>query len=109
MMEWLLRLIRQSVEPVSTQPPVNPHAATPAGHWLQVAGEGLGQGDYLRECLVPSFGPDFAPDKQHEVLVGKIDLIIVTQSCDLENKKVPFVALCPIYSLSDFEKANAQF
>jgi hypothetical protein len=34
---------------------------------------------------------------------------VLTQSCDLENKKARFVALCPIYSLSDFEKTNPGF
>ena len=32
----------------------------------------------------------------------------MTQSCDLANKKAPFVALCPIYTLAEFEEANPQ-
>lgn len=33
----------------------------------------------------------------------------MTQSCDLENGKVDFVALCPIYALVEFEQANHSF
>jgi len=34
------------------------------------------------------------------------DLIVVTQSCDLENRKARLVATCPIHSVVEFEKVN---
>ena len=37
------------------------------------------------------------------------DLIVVTQSCDLENHNVQFVALCPIHTLEAFEAINPEF
>ncbi len=37
------------------------------------------------------------------------DLIVVTQSCDLENGKARFVALCPIHSLEAFSRTNPKF
>ena len=88
-------------------------------YWDRVSGEVhplLAQGDYLPECLVPDIGPDFAPegvaagdviDAKEAVDVRAYDLIIVTQSCDLENKRAPLVALCPIYGLREFEAKNA--
>lgn len=36
-------------------------------------------------------------------------LIVVTQSCDLQNNKVVHVALCPIYQLEEFERANPSY
>ncbi len=75
----------------------------------------LAQGDYLPQCLVPNVGPDFAPedvkegeivDAHHAVDVRGYDLIIVTQSCDLEQNRAPLVALCPIYGLGEFESKN---
>ena len=37
------------------------------------------------------------------------DLVIMTQSCDLENGKAPVVACCPIYTLDQFEQVNPKF
>jgi hypothetical protein len=56
------------------------------------------------------FPPDFgAAGASQDVPVATADLIVMTQSCDLENRKVEFVALCPIYSLAQFEATNPNF
>ena len=34
------------------------------------------------------------------------DLVVVTQSCDLEQGKVRLVAACPIYPIAEFEVVN---
>lgn len=80
--------------------------------WNQVNEHGLAQGDLLEKCLVPAFSPDFGNDEQgkvEEVPVSEADLIVVTQTCDLVNKKVSFVSLCPIYTLQQFEDVNPSF
>lgn len=33
----------------------------------------------------------------------------ITQSCDLENKKVQLVACCPMFALEEFEHVNTDF
>ena len=38
--------------------------------------------------------------------VDVLDLIIMTQSCDLENSKATLVACCPIHTLARFEEFN---
>lgn len=78
--------------------------------WIETTGPSLAQGDLLRDCLVPAFQPDFhvGTDAQ-EVIIGQADLIIVTQSCDLDNNKAAFVALCPIYSVEEFSRTNTKF
>lgn len=81
--------------------------------WEQVGGrEALRQGDYLSDCYVPVFRPDFSPGaevQEETVTVDVYDLIIVTQSCDLANEKVRLVALSPIWPIAEFEKANPSF
>jgi len=78
--------------------------------WIQVDEPTLRQGDYLLACLVPVFGPNIGPGSEtHEVLVDEFDLIVVTQSCDLENRKVRLVAMSPIYPISRFEETNPSF
>jgi len=70
----------------------------------------LAQGDYLTQCLVPLFEPDFGEDgSTAEVPVGRSDLIVVTQTCDLANEKLDLVALCPIYLLRKFEEISPNF
>jgi len=77
--------------------------------WTRTEGEGLAQGDWLPGCHVPKFGKDFGAPNGEPIDVFEADLIIVTQSCDLENDKVALVALCPIHTLSDFEERNPAF
>jgi hypothetical protein len=84
----------------------------PSAFWRQVNEATLAQGDLLPKCLVPVFAPDFGTkgeEQIEDIPVGEADLIIVTQSCDLENAKVSFVAFCPIYRLAEFEANNAAF
>ncbi|MBD2453142.1 hypothetical protein H6G80_03510 [Nostoc sp. FACHB-87] len=84
--------------------------------WVQVNEPTLRQGDYLPGCLVPvplfdptTFGKKADETQEVEVIVNEIDLIVVTQSCDLENKKVSQVVVCAIYLISEFEEANPAF
>lgn len=81
--------------------------------WETVNGPSLAQGDALFDCVVPVM-----PD-QVSIVTGQIghhtfqgdlyDLIVVTQSCDLENGKAPLVALCPIFTLNAWEIVNPAF
>lgn len=78
--------------------------------WIPHQASDLAQGGFLPRCLVPRFAPDFGTsDQPQTVPVAHADLIIVTQSCDLENARAQFVALCPIHSLEKFESVNPQF
>ncbi|WP_425395436.1 hypothetical protein [Aeoliella sp.] len=80
--------------------------------WSSIEGEQLAQGDLLADCSVPIVvdpTPSAGEDEAKEVEVVSQRLIIVTQSCDLENGKVQFVALCPIHTLDEFAEANAHY
>jgi hypothetical protein len=83
--------------------------------WMQINESTLRQGDYLPGCLIPipvfdptTFGKN-SETQDVEIDVKEFDLIVLTQSCDLDNKKVTQVMLCPIYSISDFEETNPAF
>ncbi len=84
-------------------------------HWWQtLAGPELAQGDYLRDCIVPimpagvvqASDANTVEDSTYVFEAQQFDLIIVTQSCDLENGKARLVATCPIFSVAEYESAN---
>lgn len=83
--------------------------------WVQVSGLTLMQGDYLPGCIVPVpiFDPtNFSKDDQPQnvqIEIKEFDLVILTQSCDLENKKATSVVLSRIHTLLEFEETNPQF
>ena len=79
--------------------------------WTQTEGSALHQGDWLPDCFIPVLQSNFSPAEGAFV---DIDLevravIVLTQSCDLENGKAPLVAVCPLYRLQEWEKAFPEF
>lgn len=79
--------------------------------WTAVTGVRLAQGDLLPDCHRPVFVDPTPTDDEspRDVEVKRQRLIVVTQSCDLENDKVEFVALCPIHTLDEFAASNPHF
>lgn len=81
--------------------------------WETVHGPSLAQGDVLFDCVVPVM-PDHVSVVPSQVgrfaFHGDVyDLVVLTQSCDLENGKAPLVALCPIFTLEAWEIVNPAF
>lgn len=72
----------------------------------------LAQGDWLPRCPIPIFGARFGAvavghTQEHAPVPIKLgDLIVITQSCDLEQKKAPLVACCRMTTLLEFERIN---
>jgi hypothetical protein len=80
--------------------------------WSPISNGSLAQGDLLPACLSPVFRANPVPNETGEADeedVFQADLIIVTQTCDLENHKAEFVALCPIHALAAFEEINPKY
>ncbi len=78
--------------------------------WIQVHGPALFQGDFLPRCLVPVVSPDYGTTSETpEIGVKEYDCMVLTQSCDLEQRKAPLVALCPVYPISKYEQVNTPF
>jgi len=78
--------------------------------WSEVSEDRLAQVDYLLECPVPVFPPNFGFDESNSVVaIRRTDLIVVTQSCDLENNKVQLVALCPISTVAQLKMIDEKY
>ncbi|MEO6203442.1 MAG: hypothetical protein ABIU05_25025 [Nitrospirales bacterium] len=77
--------------------------------WGKVNAPTLRQGDHLPDCHVPIFLDPTVTQKPQEVPIDIFDLIVLTQSCDLEQGKIRLVAMCPIFPIQAFEKRNPEF
>jgi len=78
--------------------------------WTEVVGENLAQGDYLPNCPVPVFPADYGQTEGNSAVgVRHVDLIVVTQSCDLEQGKVKLVAMCPIWTVSLLKSTDEKY
>lgn len=88
--------------------------------WSRVSCDGLAepsdwllQGDVLDGCDVPIFNilVDVAVDSEEPrtIPLDTVDLIVLSQSCDLANRKAPMVACCPIHKLAAFAQFNPHF
>ena len=79
---------------------------------IAVGNEELEQGDFIDNCnvLIPTYTPveiEAAAPPYQQIFEAKgineiHDVIIISQSCDLENKKIDFVQLCPMISYNEF-------
>ncbi len=76
--------------------------------WIAVSEAMLRQGDLLPDCWIPEFRADSAEagDESRVAHISQADLIVITQSCDLEHGKSSLVALCPVWSVPAFEEAQ---
>lgn len=75
--------------------------------WYHIAdvNEGLLQGDFVHECpiVVP---PPIISSKVQEVDIKNYDVVIMSQSCDLEQGKISLILVCPYYSLAETRFSN---
>lgn len=77
--------------------------------WEATTNLALRQGEYLVDCPVPILKEKPLLDNLASAVRVEIsDLIILTQSCDLEQGKAQFVALCPIFPLDVYEAINPE-
>src|SRR5262245_7069274 len=78
--------------------------------WKSTTDSQLAQDDYLPDCLVPIVPSTFGPESQTtDLTIHTVDLVILTQSCDLARGKHLLVSLCPIHSIKTFEATNPAF
>ncbi|MBI5879103.1 MAG: hypothetical protein HZB53_15760 [Chloroflexi bacterium] len=80
--------------------------------WYEIVeGPELEQGDILFDCPVIELPPEltYPLSEPLDVIVDQLDLIIMTQSCDLVNDKVRDVILCPHWELNDAPRMDPDF
>jgi hypothetical protein len=74
--------------------------------------DALNQGDLLRAIKIPTVEESFpATDANGTVVINVIesDIIVLSQSCDLELDKLPNVVVAQVFSIADFEAKNPGF
>jgi hypothetical protein len=80
--------------------------------WEKTNNSLICQGDRLNSIAAPlihhSF-PQVDSDGSVPVDVQPMDVIILTQSCELENSKASLVVVAGVYTIEDFEELNASF
>ncbi len=109
MWQWLKPWIRKRAQPAVVAPRRSAATSLAEGFWITTRGRLLAQGDFIQECSLPVFGPNIRIGDTAEVDVWKANVIVITQSCDLEDDKTQFGAICPIYSLDEFTRINPTF
>ena len=80
--------------------------------WYEIinADKSVTQGDLIFNCPILSWNPENLNIREingNEVLEGateaiSADVVVMTQTCDLEHEKVTNVILCPHMSLPDY-------
>lgn len=77
--------------------------------WYKVVTEknDLMQGDFITDC--PIIIPPSEISDDIKVRIINYDVVIMSQSCDLVQRKVDLVLVCPIWPLSEFEKRSDFF
>jgi hypothetical protein len=77
-----------------------------------VAGEsGWEQGDFLQQCpiLVPVYGQLEEEGQELDLDVREYNVIVLSQSCDLEQGRLDNVLVCPVWKLSRFGEKHGHF
>jgi len=75
--------------------------------------ESLSQGDIIKSCPIITPPPNMKLDEMLaeivEVDVFEHNVVIMSQSCDLEYKKIKLVLVCPVVDLGEFENRSKTF
>lgn len=73
----------------------------------------LQQGDFIERCplVTPIVSPENEITKESniEVRIRRYNVIVLSQSCDIQFKKIDSVVLCPQVPLTTFQDANPYF
>ena len=64
--------------------------------------EQLQQGDFIKDCQVVIPPQGLVSGQSVDIVIEQMDVIILTQSCDLANNKIEFVLVCPYFDLEEF-------
>lgn len=77
--------------------------------WYEVltGEEDLMQGDFINDC--PIVIPPAEIYDNIEVRIKNYDVVIMSQSCDLVQRKLDLILVCPLWPLNEFEKRSEFF
>ncbi|WP_366923609.1 hypothetical protein MFMK1_000512 [Metallumcola ferriviriculae] len=69
--------------------------------YMMVKGSSIEQGDIIRDCPVIKPNIEVLSGENTKVTAEEYDVVVMSQSCDLQQRKVELVLLCPIFSLDE--------
>jgi hypothetical protein len=77
--------------------------------WYEVVSEEdeLMQGDFIMDCPVVIPPSEISDDIKVRII--NYDVVIMSQSCDLVQRKLDLVLVCPVWPLNEFEKKSDFF
>jgi len=77
--------------------------------WYEVVSgkDDLMQGDFIMDC--PVVIPPSEISEDIDVKIMNYNVVIMSQSCDLIQRKLDLVLVCPIWPLSEFERRSDFF
>jgi len=80
-------------------------------NWYESVGveSSLNQGDFILNCPVIIPPDDIENIQNNGADIAEYDVVIMTQSCDLENDKVKLVLVCPFHRFDNFCQHNPNF
>lgn len=68
--------------------------------------EPLCQGDLIRSCPLIIPNADISTSDKNKLTVNEYDVIIMSQTCDIVNRHINIILVCPFYSLQEASEAN---
>lgn len=82
--------------------------------WYDIVhpGDNLTQGDFLPSCHVVlplSSNTDMQQEGPVPAQVHETDVILMSQACDLEQRKIELVLVCPYFPLSEMAERHTLF
>jgi hypothetical protein len=79
--------------------------------WFEVAdsNDDLLQGDFIKDCPVIIPPSEMSKDEVIDARVVEYNVVVMSQSCDLVQRKLDLVLVCPIWSLSELGGANPYY
>jgi hypothetical protein len=73
------------------------------------AEEGLRQGDLIDACPIVVPPPTIKVGEEVDIEVVQYNVVVMSQSCDLEERKIDLVLTCPIWTMTEFVTTNKHF
>lgn len=60
------------------------------------------QGDLVKACPIVLPTAELHRDQENEFTIKEFDVVVMSQSCDLENDNLEYVLACPFYSFATY-------
>jgi hypothetical protein len=78
--------------------------------WYDVVeGEDIEQGDLLRDCPIITPLKDIPQEGLLDANVEFFNVVVMSQSCDIAQRKIGIVLVCPFWELSAFVKSDQAY